>query len=79
MMCEPPVLHLLQHALDVVGELGHVPGVLGGGVATSSSTTATSFTDLGRGVGAGCLLIHDRALKWSQNNISLVSTFNKSG
>ena len=78
MMCEPPVLHLLQHALDVVGELGHVPGVLGG-VASSSSTTATSFTNLGRGVGAGCLLIHDRALKWSQNNISLVSTFNKSG
>ena len=54
MLCEPPVLHLLQHALDVVGELGHVPGVLGG-VATSSST---SFTNLGRGVGAGWLLIH---------------------
>ena len=54
MLSEPPVLHLLQHALDVVGELGHVPGVLGG-VTTSSST---SFTNLGRGVGAGWLLIH---------------------
>ena len=73
MMCEPPVLHLLQHALDVVGELGHVPGVLGG--VASSTTTATSFTNVGRGVGAGCLLIHDRALKWSQNNISSLTLY----